>query len=74
MKTSVDELTVGTFDVRTPAFSGKIGLGNAEETIEVCQQNGCDIVGFAADTPGRPKQVHKSRVCNMLQCIWPRRD
>ena len=38
LKTRVGQLTVGTFDVRTPALNGNNGLGHVEEILNVCKQ------------------------------------
>ena len=37
---------MGTFNVRTLTFNGKNGIGHSESILKVCQELGCDVVGF----------------------------
>ena len=40
------ELVVGTYNVRTLAFKGTIGIDHAEMILKTCEDAGCDIIGL----------------------------
>ena len=40
------ELTFGTFNVRTAAFKGVNGIGHIEVLLRICAAKGCDVIGL----------------------------
>ena len=45
-KSWLEELTFGTFNVRTAAVNGANGIGHIDKLLRPCAANGCDIIGL----------------------------
>ena len=44
-KRQTQELTLGTFNVRTSAFKGVNGIGHIDVLLRICAAKGCDVIG-----------------------------
>ena len=66
------ELVVGTFNVRTLTFNGKNGIGHSESILKVCQELGCDVVGFQETR--RDGQSTFTAAGNNCFLLWGRRQ
>ena len=42
----MQELTFGTFNVRTAAFKGVNGIGHIDVLLRICASKGCDVIGL----------------------------
>ena len=42
----LDELTFGTFNVRTAAVNGVNGIGHIDTLLRPCAAKGCDVIGL----------------------------
>ena len=45
-KRRMQELTFGTFNVRTAAFKGVNGIGHIDVLLRICAAKGCDVIGL----------------------------
>ena len=45
-KRRTQELTFGTFNVRTAAFKGVNGIGHIDFLLRICAAKGCDVIGL----------------------------
>ena len=45
-KRRTQELTFGTFNVRTAAFKGVNGIGHIDVLLRICAAKGCDVIGL----------------------------
>ena len=45
-KRRTQELTLGTFNVRTAAFKGVNGIGHIDVLLRICAAKGCDVIGL----------------------------
>ena len=45
-KSRMQELTFGTFKVRTQAFKGVNGIGHIDVLLRICAAKGCDVIGL----------------------------
>ena len=46
MRSRLDELTFGTFNVRTAAVNGINGIGHIDTLLRPCAAKGCDVIGL----------------------------
>ena len=44
-KSRLDELTFGTFNVRTAAVNGANGIAHIDTLLRPCAAKGCDVIG-----------------------------
>ena len=45
-RSRLEELTFGTFNVRTAAVNGVCGIGHIDTLLRTCAANGCDVIGL----------------------------
>ena len=45
-RSRLEELTFGTFNVRTAAVNGVNGIGHIDTLLRICAANGCDVIGL----------------------------
>ena len=45
-KSRLEELTFGTFNVRTAAVNGVNGIGHIDTLLRTCAAKGCDVIGW----------------------------
>ena len=45
-RSQMQELTFGTFNVRTSAFKGVNGIGHIDVLLRICAPKGCDVIGL----------------------------
>ena len=45
-RSRLEELTFGTFNVRTAAVSGVNGIGHIDTLLRTCAAKGCDVIGL----------------------------
>ena len=45
-KRRMQELTFGTFNVRTVAFKGVNGIGHIDVLLRICAAKGCDVISL----------------------------
>ena len=45
-KRRMQELTFGTFNVRTAAFKGVNGIGHIDVLLRICDAKDCDVIGL----------------------------
>ena len=45
-KSRLEELTFGTFNVRTAAVNGVNGIGHIDTLLKTCAAKGCDVIGL----------------------------
>ena len=45
-RSRLEELTFGTFNVRTAAVNGVNGIGNIDTLLRTCAAKGCDVIGL----------------------------
>ena len=46
VRSRLDELTFGTFNVRTAAINGANGIDHIDTLLRPCAAKGCDIIGM----------------------------
>ena len=46
MRSRLEELTFGTFNVRTAAVNGVNGIGHIDTLLTTCAAKGCDVIGL----------------------------
>ena len=46
MRSRLEELTFGTFNVRTVAVNGVNGIGHIDTLLRTCTAKGCDVIGL----------------------------
>ena len=45
-RSRLEELTFGTFNVRTAAVNGVNGIGHIDTLLRTCAAKGCDVIGL----------------------------
>ena len=45
-RSRLEELTFGTFNVRTKAVNGINGIGHIDTLLRTCAAKGCDVIGL----------------------------
>ena len=45
-RSRLEELTFGTFNIRTAAVKGVNGIGHIDSLLRPCAAKGCDIIGL----------------------------
>ena len=45
-RSRLEELTFGTFNVRTAAINGVNGIGHIDTLLRTCAAKGCDVIGL----------------------------
>ena len=73
-RSRLEELTFGTFNVRTAAVNGFNGIGHIDTLLRTCAAKGCEVIGlqetkrdgtFEISAPGY--RVFFSGVCSMVK-------
>ena len=69
-RSRLEELTFGTFNVRTAAVNGVCGIGHIDTLLRTCAANGCDVIGLQETKRDGTPEISASgyRVCFNGDC------
>ena len=74
-RSRLEELTFGTFTVRTAVFNGVNGVGHIDTLLRICAAKGCDVIGLQDTKRDGTSEILASRYrvffsgdCSMVKC------
>ena len=56
-RSRLEELTFGTFNVRTAAVNGVNGIGHIDALLRTCAVKGCDVIGLQETKRDRTSEI-----------------